>query len=193
MAIRIGHDAGFLKWMVRKTHFRIMSARMTHSLPDRVDLPKLAAQAATLSGEVPASELTRVGRLFRDVQAVQVSLSFAQDEQGRATIRGHLQTAMTARCQRCLQPVAFTVAGEIDFGHDEMHEADAAPRRGADAAFDLKTFIEDEVLLASPMITLHPLGTCEYPAPEESPGPAAPPNPFDVLRTFRQNDPNDRT
>ena len=166
---------------------------MTNPLPDYVDLLKLATQAASLSGEVPASELARVGRLFREVQAVQVSLNFAQDEQGRATIRGHLQTALTAHCQRCLQPVAFTVAGEIDFGHDEMHEADAAPRRGADAAFDLKTFIEDEVLLACPMITLHPRGTCEYPAPAEPSGPAAPPNPFDVLRTFRQNEPTDRT
>ena len=159
---------------------------MTSQLPDQVDLAKLSAQAARLSGEVPVTALSRLVRIFQDVQPVSAELVFSLDEQGRPTIHGELSTEVTANCQRCLHPVVVNVRGEFDFGADDLGAGDAEPRTELPRLFSLRTLVEDEVLLACPMIPLHAAGRCEPPA-AGNPG-GAPENPFDVLRAFRQND-----
>lgn len=157
-------------------------------LPEKVDARRLAVQRTCLSGELPVAALARITAIFTDVQPVTVAIDFSLNE-GRVVLHGHLQGRVTAICQRCLQPVTLNLSNDFEHLPADEEAAVTAPESmplERESPLDLRALIEDEVLLACPMVSMHPEGQCQPPIAS---GIADRENPFDVLSALRQNRP----
>lgn len=165
---------------------------MAPTLPEKVDARRLAAQGARLTGDLPAAALSRVTAILTEVQPVAVVIDFSFNDEGRVALRGHLQASAVATCQRCLEPVILNLRG--DFEHLPEQEEEAAEtalgsgRLERESPLDLLALIEDEILLACPMVPMHPDDQCQ---PLITGGIASRENPFDVLAALPQNKPEE--
>jgi uncharacterized protein len=176
--------------------------------PEKLDLAAFARDGASLQGEWPATLLSRLA----DSAAPEAPASgwpalswgmhgeIRQPKGGAAQTWLHLTAAAQVRltCQRCLQPVqeALEVDRWIRFVDTEAEAAAldvdsdddvlALPRH-----LDARELIEDELLLALPLVPRHevcpePLAhveAAEEPAAEEE---AERPNPFAALAALKR-------
>ena len=126
-----------------------------------VDVERLADLAEQLSVSVPAVELPRLQDvLARPEGSAQGELSF--ERQGkRPMCRIRVEARLPLRCQRCLQPVWVEVAGESEVWFvSEESEADALepgvePTLAPDWKISPRDVLEEELLLALPLIPRH--------------------------------------
>ena len=171
----------------------------------RLDLLRLADDAAALDGHWPLTDLPRLtsdaapagdGQVHWRVEGERRAVAGAAADpmlqlRARATVR--------LTCQRCLQPVdeALAVARSFRFVADEAEaerldeDADdedvlALPPRGR---LDLLPLLEDELILALPLVPVHE--ACPEPLPhppdELDEAPAA--HPFAALAALKQQKP----
>jgi uncharacterized protein len=136
-------------------------------LPRRVDPLRLAQRGERLEGTLPLADLARLREATSLAQGeVVVELNFGIDDQGVRYLKGTASTQVTLECQRCLQPMDYPLEvglslGLVDSlaageGLPEPYEPLLSDRR----LIELSIVIEDELLLALPMIALHPQGEC---------------------------------
>lgn len=140
---------------------------MHGKLPDQIDPRRLAQHAAVLVGEIPKDTLERLGSAFEVRDNARVELRFGWSEHSRVRITGRLSVPVASICQRCLQTYATTLEAEIDLeigeaGRDAEQDFELVLKPGE--RLSLLEFLEDELLLAAPMIALHPRETCSTPA-----------------------------
>jgi uncharacterized protein len=140
---------------------------MQGKLPDQVDPKRLAQQGARLTGALSAAAMKRLASAFDIKGDAQVELRFGWSDARRPRVTGRISVPIASTCQRCLQPYATTLQAEIDL------EIGESPRDGEpefelvlrpDERLGLPDLIEDELLLAAPMIALHARGDCGAPA-----------------------------
>jgi uncharacterized protein len=177
--------------------------------PLRLDLAAFAADGATQAGLWPGSTLTRLAESQsppHDLALADVDWQ-AQGER-RAMPAGEPETWLTLQvktrvwltCQRCLQPMAMPLALDqrLRFVQGET-QAEALDAESEDDVLallrwmDLRELVEDELLLALPLVPRH--DTCPQPLPVglglESDAGATPaevlekPNPFAALRSLK--------
>ena len=171
------------------------------SIPPHIDPRKLADRAATLEGGWPIKQFPRLcEQLVSDVGDVHARFEFGRDEQGLIVMRGELEVAVQMVCQRCLESAVLPVHSE--FVYVVLREGasqDSLPK-GYDALevgeepLDLLTLVEDELLLALPIVPTHDPDACQHPAgfaaaPDPSVNEVSRSNPFDVLAQLKR-DPN---
>ncbi|MBC8055298.1 MAG: DUF177 domain-containing protein [Rhizobiales bacterium] len=108
-------------------------------------------------------------------------------------------TALALECQRCLKPVDVALALERSFLF--VHGEDAAAQLDTDSdddvlaltrALDLRELIEDELLLALPLVPRHEVCPAPLvpPAGVEEEFADAKPNPFAALALLKRKNPN---
>lgn len=168
----------------------------------RLDLLRLADDAAALDGHWP---LTDLSRLISDAAPAGDGQVHWRVEGARRAMAGgapdpllQLQARATVRltCQRCLQPVDVTleVACSFRFVADEAEaerldeEADdedvlALPPRGR---LDLLPLVEDELILAVPLVPRHETCPEPLPLPEDTLEAPAEEHPFAALAALKQ-------
>lgn len=174
--------------------------------PRKLDVARAAADGAVLTGRCPLSALERLADgtvLADDESAVAWTARFE-----RRPVRGgepevwlalHAQARVWRECQRCLQPVALDLAVDrsLRFVADEATAAalDAESEEDVLAMgrrFDLVELVEDELLLALPLVPMHdtcpvPLGLPEAPsAADEDAASEAPARPFAALAALKR-------
>ncbi len=149
------------------------------------DGPRLAAQRASISGELDASRLTRLrdcgcsgGRLWYSIAGK--VLGGGEGRSGTPALHVVATGGLEVVCQRCLQPMPMPVDVDVLLelaASRELAEAadDEVDRAVAGCDMDAASLIEDELILALPMVPMH--AEC---APIESTG-AARQSPFAVL------------
>jgi len=166
--------------------------------PDRLDVAAFARAGGTLSGALTLSDLSRLAEGTTPPadeppgQAPWTATGHCRHPAGRPEeIRLHLTASATVwlTCQRCLQPMREAlvvdrtvrfVPGEDDAARlDEEGEEDvlALPRR-----LRLTELVEDELILALPLVPRH--AVCQPPRDLTEPDPAAAgpePSPFAAL------------
>lgn len=170
-------------------------------IPPHIDPRKLADRAATLEGELPVKQFSRLcEQLVSDAGSVQAHLEFGRDEQGLIVMHGMLDVEVQMVCQRCLEPANIPVHGEFIYAvlregasQDNLPKGYDALEAGEEPV-DLLELIEDELLLALPIIPAHDPDACQHPAgfaaaPEPSVNEVSRSNPFDVLAQLKR-DPN---
>ncbi len=174
--------------------------------PRRLELQRFGEEAAALDGECAPEQL---GRLAPDAPPQGPVRWSARGEcvpvtGGAPETWLHLQARATVGlvCQRCLQPMAVPLAVErrVRFVADEaeaerLDEASeddvlALPPRGR---LDLPALVEDELILALPLVPRHE--TCPQPLPLPAEDPVADaaeaedrPRPFAALARLRKGD-----
>jgi uncharacterized protein len=131
-----------------------------------LNIARLTARNAALAGGLSVKRLPRlVSLLLDDAGEVDFQLSFAR-EAGRQVIRGHFQTKLWMRCQRCLEPVQVPLEGEI--GLERVVDETQVPQTDLDPLIltdeedvHLADLIEDEIILALPVVAMHEDVNCK--------------------------------
>jgi uncharacterized protein len=140
----------------------MIAAFMQTELPDHIDPWQLAAAAGRLEGTLMLSGLPRLRELLHAATgSVMVNLEAGVDERGVHFIGGRAVTSLELICQRCLEPLSLPL--DIPFRLGLIHsESDAddlpdeyEPLLVAKADLVSADLVEDELILALPLIALH--------------------------------------
>jgi len=175
--------------------------------PFRLDVVAFAKEAGEIGGRWPLATFDRIadsavpGAPVTDADEVswQVRGEQRRLRGGDAQTWMHLtaSTHVSLECQRCLKPVDVPLSIERNFLF--VHGEDAAAQLDADTeddvlaitrALDLRELIEDELLLAMPIVPRHEV--CPEPlvvAHDDEPANDDKPNPFAALAGLKRSGP----
>lgn len=120
--------------------------------------------------------------------AVDIDLEFFKAAPGRWEMRGHVRAAVMLVCQRCLAPLPWLVdaAPQLRFLRgDDANAADEVEAVTVAGPVRLVDLVEDELLLALPMIPLHAEGGDCAPVPAADTGDRKP-HPFAALARLKK-------
>lgn len=138
-----------------------------------IDPIRLARRGEALEGQVRVVDLPRLRDIVKgDTGQVHYSLQFSLDESGVALIEGDISSRVILECQRCGQPIEYALAA-----HTRLKvvttEADALWAEEGFEAFItegqpilLSALLEEELLLALPMVARHEFGQCPADLPD---------------------------
>ena len=149
-----------------------------------VALPKLAR----------LDELVYPGESTQTKPRVAVRFEFLHNEYDIPTIAGRLQTSLTLQCQRCLQaldkPMELDFRLMIDASDELVRDSSMDTLYSQDGWIDLFEVIEDELILAIPLVVLHEDTACNeyWQAQTAEVDVSAEDNPFSVLRQLKTTD-----
>jgi len=165
--------------------------------PQRLDVEAFARDGVSLDGQWPLGAFERLREAQMPGGDVPHPVGWSargerqQPRVGEPELWLHLQASarLALQCQRCLQPVdtPLQVDRRIRFvrGEEEAATLDADIDDDVLAltrSLDLRELIEDELLLALPLVPRHERCPAPLPAPtDELPESAERPNPFAVL------------
>ncbi len=172
---------------------------MRDKLRRRYQVHKEVTRNAYFEGEIALAELSRLGGMLyhepRDEGGgVTLRFEFVRDEFGTALILGQLQASIALQCQRCLG--ALTVAIEqgielmVDAG-DELVSRSSLDAIDSDEGYvDIFEVVEDELILALPLVPLHEDTDCNqhWPVAEAHDETGGKDNPFAVLQQLKTTD-----
>ncbi len=136
---------------------------MSASLPMSVDAERMVAGRRSFEGVLPVAELPRLVKALADDRGeVSYRLDFEQGELGGPQLHVLLAAGLTLECQRTLQP--FTWPAEVDTRLGLLANEDDAAALPADSepllleggALSPVRVIEDELLLALPLVPIKP-------------------------------------
>ena len=165
-------------------------------LPITIDPYKSAQRRLVCNGVFEVSEMNRLLAACKGCdQQVHVNVSFGIDELGLVTISGKGCVSATLICQRCTGDLEVEL--DIDFVFSPVKNEEAAENLPSyydaielndNGEVNLRELVEDELILAIPLIPRHIIEHCNAPAdsvwgqlPEERDNQ----NPFDVLKQLK--------
>lgn len=165
------------------------------TLPQFIDVQKWADREAVIEQIHPLRVYARLLEgAVDDEGEVTVNVRLHRDQQGLFVVEGRMATTVKLTCQRCLEPVST----DLDVGVHLwlLRSEEQADRLPDDADFlvidengciDLAAALEDELILALPLVPAHE--ECEAfpvePVEEAEPEAPARPNPFLVLASLK--------
>ena len=175
---------------------------MMGSLPATIDPYRLAEQGAHLSGVLPVRQMRRIAEVCLDESGeVSIDLQFERsDVEEICLMHGTLTATLHVTCQRCLDQMTLNLTARprlilLRAGKTADDLDDESEILVVDKALALGDLVEDEVLLAMPMIPMHEPSRCpagKYVSRPASTGHSARPgpadNPFSVLRERNRSD-----
>lgn len=153
--------------------------------PRRLDIRRLAEEGTLLAGELRLDALPRLREEAAGADPgtpvtwqASASLGARPGQRGRPLLRLAIGATLPLTCQRCLQPVAVPLVVERAFRFEATEEAAAAEDELSDdedvlvesRRFDLLELVEDELVMALPVVPRH--DTCPHPMPLSSVDPA---------------------
>lgn len=150
---------------------------MGTQLPKLVDPGRLAARRDSLSGELQAAHISRLATLYDISEPVEAVMNFSPEKFGRAAVSGRLKAVLTAQCQRCLQQMSVTITHEIDLKVVDLDQISGElPPTNDEKSEDIVEYcgklnifevLEDELLLATPIIPRHESHECGLPGDDD--------------------------
>lgn len=137
------------------------------SLPRSVAVRKLAAQSQSLRGVIDGAGLPRLSEAVLAIaDPVTVELRFDPGTAGFPEVIGRVSAQVSMTCQRCLG--ALTVALDAPIAMGVVHDIAAEQRLPqrldpwivVEEDGDLYDLVEEELLLALPIVALHEDESC---------------------------------
>ena len=169
---------------------------LTEPLPTTLDVRKAAARDASSSGAVDLSRLQRLRDLVASGEGhIDAVIRFSRDEERRSIATVSVEATLMVHCQRCLESMPVSIRSENQLavvGDDEAAKqlpAALDPWVLEGEQGDLWALVEDELILALPVVAYHDTPEClqlmdEYrrqPETEQSDD-----NPFKVLEQLKR-------
>lgn len=141
---------------------------MAEELPKFIDPRRLAEQAGTLSGIISPERLRRIKAPYTARRPVTLDLDVNIDDPNRLRMTGRAATELGAICQRCLGDMSVAIVQRIEAvlvddpekTVSEVAEDSADIIAIIDGRVDIEQFVEDEIILACPMIPMHDKPDC---------------------------------
>jgi uncharacterized protein len=152
----------------------------------------------SFQGELPVVAMKRLGEALGGTEGTaHYELDFGRDEFGTSYLDVRVQAPLTLICQRSLEPFVspVTVDNRLGLIRAERDEAALPPNVepllvADDGKLNLLDVIEDELLLALPLIPINPDSALPEevvgPSPEEISSERRSDNPFAVLRELKK-------
>ena len=171
-------------------------------LPVHIDPLRMADTRRLLQGQIALAEMARLGESLQDSDGeVTISLEFGTDNEGIRFMRGRIQAEVSLECQRCLETMRFPIDSEFALALVRSTvEAESLPSHYEPLLVEgeplfLRDIIEDELLLALPIVAMHPPEECRIETsskPEagethNDTGEAGKANPFSVLADLKKD------
>lgn len=174
---------------------------MNKRLPVQVDPFRFAERGAVIEGEIPVADLGRLSdSLAATSGSVAAVLTFARQERGIPTVTVEAKTELTLVCQTCLEtyPHSVSIHSIIGLIEDEAQATrlpeEYEPYLVESGLLRPQDLVEDELILALPVIARHPQGSCPaealLTATDDEDGEVAQgktDNPFAVLAGLKRN------
>jgi uncharacterized protein len=147
----------------------------------------------SFNGTLPIAQLNRLGEVLAAPDGdITYELDFGRDEFGVAYLALRAEAPLTVICQRTLEPFVLPVSLDTRLGliTEERDEAGLPPGYEPllvqeDGRVELASVIEDELLLALPLVPVNPDSTLPDdiagPEPDEEPEQERSENPFAIL------------
>ncbi len=176
--------------------------------PSHLDVEVFAAEAAQLAGQWPVSRLHRVVESLAATPTGADGVTWSARGERRAARGGAFQTWLHIRaashlalaCQRCLKPVVVAIEVERNFlfvqGEELAAQLDAETDAETDddvlampRALDLQALVEDELLLAMPLVPRHDVCPEPLPVRVDAETAADAPHPFAALAALKRAGP----
>ncbi len=141
----------------------IIPRLMQRSLPDTVDLWRLAAENGQINGTMALGALPRLAAVPNHADGtVMVMLTARMDNQGRRFVEGEVHAEIELVCQRCLGTLVLPLVAKVSLMLTRSEsKAEAALPEGYEALLigekrtRVTDLVEDELLLALPQIPRH--------------------------------------
>lgn len=169
---------------------------MSAALPERVDVARQVQARRTFEGSLPLASMQRLRTsLASDGGEARYALEFGKDGLGISYLALRVEAGLPLVCQRTLETFAYRVAIDQRLGLIASESEEAALPEGyepllvpEDGQLDLADVIEDELILALPVVPLKPGAPLEWkdPSADDSVGEQRP-NPFAVLGTLKKH------
>ncbi|EKY1944173.1 23S rRNA accumulation protein YceD [Cronobacter turicensis] len=167
-------------------------------LPLTLDPVRTAQKRLDYQGIYTPEQVERIAESVVSVDSdVECSMSFAIDNQRLAVLKGDATVTVTLACQRCGQPFSHHVHTTYCFSPiSNDDQAEALPEAyepievNEFGEIDLLATVEDELILALPVVPVHDSEHCEVSEADmvfgELPEEAQKPNPFAVLANLKR-------
>jgi len=114
---------------------------------------------------IPLSRMSRLLTFCRSGEGdVAVELAFSRDRERRVrVVRGKVGVNIATTCERCLEPMNLILTSDIDLliqepGQENLQDQDDVLI--ADDTTSVAELVENELILAMPMIPMHSLDQC---------------------------------
>jgi uncharacterized protein len=168
---------------------------MVTTLPDSVDAWRMASSRRSFSGRLPVRELGRLAATLADTSGeVGYELDFGCDDQQVCYVDVRADAALQVTCQRSLQPFELPLAVDTRLGmmRHEREEAGLPPNYEpllvpSDGLVSPVDLIEDELLLAMPLVPINPDSSLEPVVDDVPADDRAQESPFAALRVLRKS------
>ena len=135
---------------------------MLNRLPVDVNPFKLVEQRKCLTGVLPLQKLPRLAEIvLAGSQDFAVKLDFTRSLSGLPMIKGYVRGEVALECQRCMQPVRLPVNCVVEIALTTFQSDERPEQEGLDAwlieddRLFIQDFVEDEILLALPLVAKH--------------------------------------
>lgn len=150
----------------------------------------------SFSGTLPVAGMKRLCEVLAEpVGEVSYEADFGRDDLGLAYLDVRVEAALTLLCQRALEPFVLPLSLHTRLGLLAHEHEEAALPEGYEPLLveadrvDVAAVVEDELLLAVPLVPVSPQS--ELPAKARDPRMPEPPvartdNPFAVLRELKK-------
>ena len=140
----------------------------TVKIPVSIDPFRAAQSRLTHVGRIPGQQLKRLNELSAgDCSDVNVSIECNVDLQGIVYLEGKAVTELTLLCQRCMTQVNTEVTVDFSFSPcktqaeiDELPDAYDPIECDENGEIRLHQLIEDELIVAMPIIPMHENENC---------------------------------
>ncbi|RDL45904.1 hypothetical protein DN730_02310 [Marinomonas piezotolerans] len=171
---------------------------LNDTLPKYFDPRKNAAHEVTIEGRMLLSVFPELSAALASNEGdAFVHLSFRVDEDRRYIATGSIKSTVQVECQRCLEPTSVELEIDLSIGfvYDEDHAknlpGDYDPVVMTDGEVVLADMVEQELLLALPIVAYHPESGCNPVAlkyassTDDAPDDEIKPNPFSILADLK--------
>mgnify|MGYP001552460594 FL=1 len=140
---------------------------MLNQSKDKLAPLPLAERGETLEATLSVAKMERLSELLTETTGeVVAKIEFGTDSEGIKYISGSANADLVVECQRCMQPVTVSVETEFKLGmvagEDEAQELseDYDPLIVSEEMISLAALIEDELILALPLVSMHEDTNC---------------------------------
>jgi uncharacterized protein len=141
---------------------------MLSLLPDFADPLRLCALGKAYEGAVPLAEMPRLAPLLTSSEGeAAFALAFAIDAERRPVVQVRVSAHLALQCQRCLGSMRQEVESDsllvVVSGPDEAQRLpdDVEPLLVEGGRLELRSLIEDDLILAIPAAPMHRLADCK--------------------------------
>ncbi len=140
---------------------------MSVTLPESVDVWRMVSARRSFQGSLPVARMQRLCETLADVcGAASFTLDFGRDSLQVSYVDVRAEVSLTMLCQRTLEPfiLPLTVSTRLGLMRQESDEAGLPPDYEpllvpADGRLNPADVVEDELLLALPLVAINPDGS----------------------------------